>query len=85
MLNLFLSVVVYLLSLAGTMLKECKDVFAWTYASILGLDIISHGSNEHQEGTTPVKHAKARGKNQTRIQKLLDVGFISKPSTRLAS
>lgn len=65
------------------LLKEFKDVFAWTYAQMPGLDpqLVSH-KLKIKVGYKPVKHAPRNSgpeleiQIKEEIQKLLDVGFI---------
>lgn len=64
------------------LLKEFKDVLAWMYAQMLGLDsqLVSHKLNI-KERCKPVKQAlrirlELEVQIKEEIQKLLDVGFI---------
>ena len=65
------------------LLKEFKDVFAWDYSEMLGLDpgLIAHTLNVDPQAkpmAQPAKifHTEIEGKIVKEVQKLLAAGFI---------
>ena len=65
------------------LLKEFKDVFAWNYSEMLGLDpgLIAHKLNVDLQAkpvAQPARifHTKIEGKIVKEVQKLLAAGFI---------
>ena len=65
------------------LLKEFKDVFAWNYSEMLGLDLrlVVHTLNVDPEAkpvAQPAKifHTKIEGQIVNEVQKLLATGFI---------
>lgn len=70
------------------LLKEFKDVFAWDYNEMLGLDprLVAHMLNVDPEAklvaqSARIFYAEIEGQRVKEVQKLLAAGFIKAYST----